>query len=308
MGNFQNNKSSSGRGGVTALVWAMLFATISVAVALFSSFQYAKLRDLPTPTGTDLVSIFTTDTATSSSIPTATSSSTPTAIATPTFTLTPSFTPSLTATSTTNPMVFRGLDQQCLSSSLWEPFYYSGESEEVDSRNCWNLKQWGITPENKGLSIVVNDSDLGQDITRRFHTKIKGDTEIRFTVRIDQFTTKPNFDGILMMGVGHSSTVLDAGFYIKYAAIENGNKIYRDIGPGLKVYYMPRSEYTLGESQNIIIRIVGSQAKILADGVLLRTMTLSEEERSVFWVIYSLPSKDGSLIAEISDFQIYDNR
>ena len=308
MSRSQNNRFISGSSGVMWLLWAILLVTVIMAVILVFSFQYAKLRGSPTPTGTNLVSIIMTGTATSLSIPTATSSSTPTATVTSTFTLTPSFTPSLTATSTTNPMVFRGLDQQCLSSSLWKPFYYSGESEEVDSRNCCNLKQWGSTTEDKGLSIVVNDSDLGQDITRRFHTKIKGDTEIRFTVRIDQFTTKPNFDGILMMGVGHSSTVLDAGFYIKYAAIENGNKIYRDIGPGLKVYYTPRSEYTLGESQNIIIRVVGSQAKILADGVLLRTMTLSEEERSVFWVIYSLPSKDGSLIAEISDFQIYDNR
>lgn len=300
MNHYRNNNSSSGNRGVKAVVLAMLFAIISVAVTLISSFQYAKLRDLPTPTGTDLVSIIMTGTATSSSTPTAT--------ATSTFTLTPSFTPFLTATSTTNPMVFRGLDQQCLSSSLWEPSYFQGESKEVDSRNCWNLSEWGITPKNKGLSIVVNDSDLGQDITRRFYTEIKGDAEIKFTVRIDQFTTKPYFDGILMMGVGSSSTITKSGYYIKYAIDESKNKVFREIGPGLKIYYEPRSEYMLGESQNIIIRIAGSQAKILADGVLLRTITLSEEERSVFWIIYSLPSNNGSLIAEISDFQIFDNR
>ncbi len=282
-------------------------------IMLISGFFIPEFRGIAsslsteTPTATvTSVSISETPTATLSPTSTQTISST----TTPTLTSTPTFTPTATATPTPtiNPMVFRGLDQQCLSQSLWEPSYYQGESKEVDSRNCWNLTGWGITPENKGLSIIVNDSDLGQDITRRFYTIIKGDAEIKFTVRIDQFTTKPNFDGILMMGVGSSSTITKSGYYIKYAFVESKNKIFRDIGPGLKIYYEPRSEYMLGESQNIIIRIVGSQAKILADGVLLRTMTLSEEERSVFWVIYSLPSNNGSLIAEISDFQIYDHR
>lgn len=281
---------------------------------LISAFFIPEFRDIASPVSTETP----TATFTSVAIPTtatATLSPTPTQTMTPTVTLTltssPTFTPTLTATPTINPMVFRGLDYNCLSRSLWEPFYYQGESKEVDSRNCWNLTEWGIFPKDQGLGFIINDSDLGQDITRRFYTKIKGDIEVRFTVKIDQFTTRSNFDGILMIGVGDSSQVLNSGYYIKYVVTTNENsenEFYRDFGPGLKEYYVPRSGYTLGESQDIIIRITGTQAKIIADGVLVSSVTLAQEERSVFWVVYSLPSNNGSLIAEISDFQIYDSR
>lgn len=315
MGNHRNKKTSSGNPGINGLVWAMLLATITVAVIFSSAIQYGKLRGLPTPTGTDLVSILmsvtptkNTVTAISTSTVSATSSSTHVAIPTFTFTFPPSFTPTLTTTATTNPMVFRGLDQACLSRSLWTPYFYDGESEKVDRSNCWDLTEWGFIPQNNGLSIVVKDSDLGQDITRRFYTKIKGDTEIIFTVRIDQMTTKLNFDGILMMGVGNSSNVLNSGYYLKYTVVENEKKVYRETGTGLKIYNNPRSEYTLGESQNIIIRITGTQAKIIVDGIVIHSTILSPDEHSVFWIVYSLPSNNGSLIAEISDFQIYDHR
>lgn len=278
---------------------------------LISAFFIPDFRNIA-PSASIETPTATLTTIPSSETPTATLSPTNTETITPTYTSTPTFTPTFTSTATAlptiNPMVFRGLDQQCLSSTLWTPYYYPGEDKLVDSRNCWNLTEWGIIPANGDLGFIVEDSDLGQDITRRLYTKIKGDTEIKFTIRIDQFTTKANFDGILMMGVGSSSTILNSGYYIKYAAIENENKIYRDVGPGLKLYYPPRSDYSLGDSQDIIIRITGTQAKIIADGEVIRSTTLSPDEHSVFWIIYSLPSKSGSLIAEISNFHIYDHR
>ncbi len=107
MNRFQNNRSSSGSRGVKALALAMLFAIISVIVALFSSFKFADLQGLSTPTGTDLVSILITSTATSSS--------TPTQAIVPTNTPTPTYTPTPTSLS---------------SATLFEDTF-------IDNRNNW---------------------------------------------------------------------------------------------------------------------------------------------------------------------------
>jgi hypothetical protein len=135
-----------------------------------------------------------TRTATSSP-PTFTS----TATDTPTSTATATSTSTATAGPTTDPMISRGLDQNCLSPSIWKVSFYAGEKQLVDSHNCWDLTAWGIVPEERALKFEVEDTKLGVNITRRFRTKIEGDTEIKFTVRIDQFTTNLNFDGMLMM-------------------------------------------------------------------------------------------------------------
>ncbi len=88
MSRFQNNRSSSGSRGVRELVFAMLIATISVAVILISLFQYAKLNDLPTSTPTlTPIQLDATWTVTSSQVAT----ETPTLL--PTYTFEPSATP-----------------------------------------------------------------------------------------------------------------------------------------------------------------------------------------------------------------------
>jgi len=225
---------------------------------------------------------------------------------TPTSTLTPTSTPTAIPPPTIDPTIFRGLDRNCLDRNIWEVSYYAGENQEVDDRNCWNLSAWGVIPENGALGFIVKDSTLGVNLTRRFHTKLKGNTEIKFTVRIDQLTTNPSFDGMLMMGVGSSSIITKSGFYIKYVVLGENNNLYREAAPGLKSYFEPRSAYTPGESQNIIIRIVGSQAKLIVDGNLIQSTNLLPEEHSVFWICYSLPANGGSLIGSVSNFRIED--
>lgn len=290
----------------------LLIASFIMMVSAFfiPTFQTAlSASNLETPTITlspTETPIPPTSTLTPTMPPTPTR--TATATVTSTFTPTPSFTPSLTATATTNPMVFRGLDQQCLRSNLWSPFFYNGENKVVDSRNCWDFEGWGIFSTVGGLKFDVTDVLIRQDITRRFYTEIKGDTEIRFSIFIKQFTTRQGFDGVLMLGVGNPDSVLDSGYFIKYSVLGKDGKIRRSVSPNLITFYEPTSVYLPKEKQNIIIRITGDQVKIIADGNLLGTHTLPAEDHSVFWIVYSLPSNNGSLYAEISDFQLYDHR
>lgn len=294
--------------------------TLSKVGLLLSGVMLVSLISLPdfriiavpantaTPTNTNSPTATSTITLTPTSFVSDTPTETSTPTITPTFTLTPTFTPSLTATATTNPMVFRGLDQQCLSQNLWAPYFYTGDDKVVDSRNCWDFGGWGIFPMVRGLKFDVTDASVRQDITRRFYTEINGDAEIKFSVKIERFTTKQDFDGVLMLGVGNPESVLYSGYFIKYSVLGKDKKIYRSVSPNIKIYFEPRSGYSLEEKQNIIIRITGDQVKIIADGILLGTMKLSAADHSVFWVVYSLPSNNGSLNAEISDIQIYDHR
>jgi hypothetical protein len=236
-----------------------------------------------------------------SDTPTSTATSTSTMTATSTSTFTPTLTPTI------EPSVLRGLDKNCFDPTWWKVNYYSGEDQLVDSRNCWDLTAWGIIPDEGGVDFIVKDTNLGVNIIRRLRTKLEGDVEIKFSVKIDQFTTNRNFDGMLMLGVGSSVTIQDSGFYVKYVVAGEDNKIYRETAPGLESYYEPRSTYTLGETQNIIIRVIGNQAKILADGVVLRTTSLQPHEYSVFWICYTLPANNGSLIADVTDVRFEDH-
>jgi hypothetical protein len=111
-----------------------------------------------------------------------------------------------------------------------------------------------------------------------------------------------------MLGVGNPYSMLSSGYFIKYYVVGRSNEIYRAVSPSLNNYYEPISSYSLEETQNIIIRIAGDQAKIIADGHLLQTAELQPADHSVFWIVYSLPSDRGSLVAEVMDIQIYDHK
>lgn len=280
----------------------IILGVMVISLFVFPGFQIIN----PSFQHTETPTLTPTLTSTSTSTSTHTSTPAPTNTITPTLTITPSFTPTLTATSTTNPTVFRGLDQQCFHSTYWTPYYFQGENKVIDDRNCWDLEKWGITPTANGFRLDTTDSAIKQDITRRLHTKIKGNTEIRFTIRIDEFTSNENFDGIFMLGVGNPNTILDLGYFIKYTIAGKDNKIYRAAATSLKNYFDPRSIYSLGQSKNVIIRIIDDQARIIIDGEVIHIKNLKPEEHAVFWIVYSLPLNNGRLVAEISNFQIYD--
>lgn len=337
MGYYKNNKPSSSSPGIKALAWAMLLATISVAVTLISSFKYAKLRDLPTPTGTDLVSIFKTGTATqniakanthlpviasststrafttdSSSIPSATATSTFTP--TSTFTNTPNPTTTFTPLPTIDPKNFRGFDKNCIDQKYWT--LGSNQSPaptyKQNAKICYNLTERSINSQNEGLRL--NGSPLVSPVFGMYteippHT----DVDIKFKLKIDKFILTTNsIDGILVLGVSDITDVdFTNGEYLFHAirpAYQTSN-VFRDIGTNkIETAIKWGSGVRLGETYNIVFSIRGIDLFIYINDKTIESYyprSLSRfNNQLVFWVGYQLPVGKSNLQASITEFSI----
>ena len=130
-------------------------------------------------------------TVTPTSTITSTSTATPTPSATPPPTLTPSLTPtpriSVTPfpalTPTLPPQAYRGLDQNCISVEHWTPGL--GNASVIRQQgSCWDLDSWFMLPEAGGISFLVDEDKITENVTRGIYTPIHNPVEIHFKARI----------------------------------------------------------------------------------------------------------------------------
>jgi hypothetical protein len=113
----------------------------------------------------------------------------------PTFSVASTPAPTLTPAQALTATPFLDIESGCISSSLWAPF--EGQLLTTDDANCWQLIDWGIVPQDGGLSISMGRTST---ISHGIYRKIPDNTTVAFRFRIDQMQTVDGLEPRLMFG------------------------------------------------------------------------------------------------------------
>lgn len=276
--------------------------------------------ETPTQTSTFTPTIAPTLTLTSTLQPSPTLTETPTITFTPTFsslptktrTKTPRPTSTSTFTPTPDPIIYRGLDRNCIDSTYWNWHVYPGEpTPESYSNRCWNLGTRGISAPDKKLR--VNVANTKYPLFSLSTNLPEGDLEIHFKVEIETFSSKMSSKtAVLVFGIGSSEDEWQQnGNYIMYSIppYSDNNQVYEDVGENKVKRYsdiLPLAIFLPKRTFDIVILIKGNELTVIPDKTIYSHYPVGLNEpggRDRFWIGYQLPT-NSILKATISEFYI----
>ncbi len=255
------------------------------------------LSSTPSPSPTVTQSLTPSQTATNTLTPTATATKTPT----PTITPTP--------TPTTDPIVFRGLDRECLDDLYWD---FLLVATPPPNSKCLDASTSGILTRFKGLEFFVEDQDLDSKITWGAFTNISQKAIISFHVVAKNISTNDgDIDSLIAFGIGEPflSATRENGigeflairktFYQSYVQI--------DFGSGLKTpRCIDKEQYILDTTKEIKIEIDETKITVYIGGEQFCQTAIEQKTGLYFWIVYQLPANGGELFATVTNFRIDD--
>ncbi len=201
---------------------------------------------------------------------------------------------------------YRGFDRNCIAEEFWTPSQWHKDLLNIEN-GCWKMHYWGMTMQDNRLFIMVDDSP--DKTYRGIYTPIPENVEIRFKVRIDEFTTSTNTTGVFLFGIGNlRDEVASNGRHLMYSLENTNDPVRRQIGKELFVdTYQAKTDYTFGETQHVVFVVDGITLKIYINNELFgKPITITPDERDGFWIAYRLSNKQGSLNAFVWDFEVME--
>lgn len=204
------------------------------------------------------------------------------------------------ATETVAP-VLNGLENNCLNSDIWTP--YTIITQFPRENNCWNLSSRGISVYNDELLFAVKNAS---EQSGSLYILLPEVATISFDLIIDEYTTGGN-NGNFVVGVGNMEDWLQSGKFIFLRLQEPTAPVYFVYGSSVTLTGENWIQtYTMGSSQKIVFEIKNLILDIyIADKKVGKSITLTPEERQVFWIGYRLPM-NSELVATISNLVIDD--
>lgn len=274
----------------SAIMAALIGAMTTVLVAIISVFGPGLLETKPTPVPQTMPAITTPSQSPLESTPT------------PTPTITVSITPTVINTSnptTSNPTPTKMLDisDGCINSHIWTLF--EGAARSVDSRGCWQLLDWGISPQDGGLLIFAQDSDSDQE--HQIYTAISGDVDIRFNIKIDELFTPSSQSAHLGFGIANKAD-LPSGKFLYFWEFSSREVAYIKVGDSMGEA-STISNYRYGTTEQVTISVRGIVLEIsIGDELVVPPVNIAFSDRA-FWIDYRF-HKDSNISAFISEFAI----
>jgi len=305
-------------GGIVSIGVILTLFAIQTQTNYLRSIQEFFISPTFTSTSTSTRTVTPTFTNTSTLTPTNTNTAvTPSKTTKPTDTPSPSpITPSpsatlsstpITPTSTTtyNPVIFGGFDNNCVSVEHWG-FLRDGNVPPINN-GCRLLDSWNMFPVGYRIKILIEPGNFDSSTQRGMYISIpeKVSVLIRYKILVDKLSAQST----ILMGVGDNDSFNDSGRYFKIVVPNSQSGPYYEIGEGTNpIYIGSRKQYSFGSDLDVRIEIEDLTISIYANGTKIHDSDIKPEMMKAFWIAYTIPNDTGEISAVISDLQVMEKR